>query len=281
MRVLGRAYRADDGTWTVDIELSTETGVRRRTVPRGRDCAEVSEAAAVIVAIAIDPQAAERVESPPEEETVIPEAPAEPEAEPELDPEPEPEPESAPEAEAEALPVPQRPRLRGRMQGMLGVVGGVGYGGLPGVAGTLGGEIGLLLPRVRVVASGSHWFRKRERVGDGTIDFSQWTVGLRAGPVFRVLPLLELMVLAGIEAGQTQIRTSDLAEAQSPNDAWVAWVVQPALAVVPLRWLAVRVGVEAFGPFFRTSYGVRGQGEIFQATPVGVRGVLALEARFP
>lgn len=306
LQVLGRAKKVDDGTWTVEIELSTPEGTWHRTVPHGRDCAEAAEAAAVIVAIAIDPRAAERIETSEDLQPVVPDAPDSP-GEPTIaGPEPSPTPPGTEPTEpgqpAESEPPPDRPpepatpvspeeptptpagtpRPRDRMRGMAAVLGGLGYGALPGVTGAVGGELGLLWPRLRVTASGSWWFRRRETAGSATIDFQQWTVAVRTCPVFGVRPRIEVMICAGLEGGQTLVRSEGLAQATNPDDPWVAWLLQPALAVPATRWLALRAGVEAFGPLMRrNAYHVRGFGEVFRPTAVGVRGVVAIEARFP
>jgi hypothetical protein len=296
MHVVASARLGDDGIWTAEIELRSRGGVRHRTIPRARDCVELADATAVVVAIAIDPGAMARIETgadEPDDDGELPvvpepvvspplEVPSEP-VEPIEDPPVEPEPrEDLPALDIVVRePTPPPSPIRERLRAMIAVVGGVGYGSIPGAAGSLGGDIGLLLPRVRVTASGTWWFRTGRVVDDANVDFGQWSVAVRGCPVFGVTPMVELMACVGVEAGQTLARTDGLAEDRRRADPWIAGLAAPTLAVVPTRWLAIRAGVELVVPVIRSVYEVRGFGEVFQATPAGVRGLIALETRFP
>ena len=295
MVVDARARVMSDGTWSVSLQLASEDGARIRTIPGGRDCAEAAEAAAVVIAIAIDPEAAARIAAQPTAEDsaedglsgpAVPEpAPeaTEAEAPTEVLPEPESEPEPAPSPEA-AAPEEAAPKARriGPVRGVAGVVGGLAYGELPGVAGVLGLDGGIALPRARVTASASYWPRRRVEVGSADIDFRQWSVALRGCPVFRVRPVLEVLACGGLEIGQTIVRTRGVVGgATDPDALWIAWLAQPALVVLPLSWLGVRIGAELFGPVLRATYSVAPVGDVWTPPPVGIRGLVAVEARFP
>jgi hypothetical protein len=294
LRVVASARVGNDGIWTAELELWSRGEVRHRTIPRGRDCAEVAEAVAVVVAIAIDPGVLARVESEAEdsddpEASTVPEpveidARVESETAIETESDAQMQPEEEPPSMLEIVPRepgPPRSPLRERLRAMVAVMGGVGYGALPGATGSLGGDVGLLLPRVRVTASASWWFRTRLAVQDATVEFGQWSAALRGCPVFDVAPRLELLACVGVEAGQTLVRTDGLREDRRRADPWVAGLVAPMLAVVPTRWLAIRAGPELVVPVTRSVYEVRGYGAVFQPTPAGVRGLIAVETRFP
>jgi hypothetical protein len=288
MAVDARARAVDDGTWLVELDLTSAGARRRRSIPGGRDCKEAAEAAAVVIAIAIDPEAASRVADAPDEvatpdpeSTAIPEAPSVPEPDPApqeapAEPDPTPRPLLSPRADA-APKLPAASPLRG----VLGVFGAVGFGHMPAPAAAIGIEGGIALPRVRVTASGLWWFRHRESFGSAAIDFRQWSTAVRACPVFEVHRYVEILACGGVEIGQTIVRTSGLRGGEEPAPLWLAWLVQPALVIVPRPWLGVRVAPEVFGPFWLTAYDVAPIGEVFRVRPVGIRGVLALEARFP
>ncbi|MEM7153307.1 MAG: hypothetical protein AAF799_10730 [Myxococcota bacterium] len=298
LEVQARAHRLEDQTWTVEVEISGEDGQRRRTIPGGLDCTEAAEAAAVVIAISIDPQAgAGRIPPPPSQAVPAPPPEAEPEPEPEpaaAQTEPEPAPSLVPSELPEADPGgsdsgglsgsadaarrdPPGPPLRG----LVGVFGGFGFGNLPTVAGTSGLEAGLALPRVRVTAAGQYWFRSAAIVPGATVDFRQWSVALRACPVFPVAARFELLACAGVEAGQTVVRAEGTDQAAPPNQPWIAWLVQPGVVLLPVPWLGLRASTELYGPFILASYRLAPAGEVFAPSPVGVRAVFAIEVRFP
>ncbi|HEY8376912.1 MAG TPA: hypothetical protein VIK91_10510 [Nannocystis sp.] len=60
------SVRETDGRWTLDLELTGETGSGRRMLKAQR-CEELAEAGALVVAIAVDPRAAGVVPAPPQE----------------------------------------------------------------------------------------------------------------------------------------------------------------------------------------------------------------------
>lgn len=300
MGMRGRAEENADGTWTAVLELSSPDGVRERTIPNARDCAEAAEAVAVIVAIAVDPSAAERLAAA--EEQTQAQAEAAVVAPPELVPTPQaateataPPEEEAAEAAADgsgrqAKPEPARdsllettpppPQEELRLRGVVGVLGGVGTGNTPGVPGVLGVEGGVALRRLRATVAGQYWFRQTADVENASVDYRQWSIALRSGPVLAFSPRLEVLVTGGVEAGQTIVRTRGLDDADDPNDPWIAWLVQPALTYLPRPWLGLRLGVETFGPFVRAAYRVRNPDrEVFRPSVVGVRGLLGVEVR--
>jgi len=71
--VRARASAAPDGSWQLQMILATRDGIRERTL-KSRSCAEVADAAALIMAMAIDPAAALAARPQPPEPGPAPEA---------------------------------------------------------------------------------------------------------------------------------------------------------------------------------------------------------------
>jgi hypothetical protein len=157
----------------------------------------------------------------------------------------------------------------------------VGFGSLPGVGPGFGFDIGTFARRFRVAVDARYWTARTQDVLDASVVFRMWSLGALAGPRFELPRNFELAPLAGVEAGQVITRGRSLDAADDPSDPWVAARLRLQAAWQPIRWLAPTLGFEMTVPLRRTRFSVEGAGVVHQATSVGVRGVLGLEARFP
>jgi hypothetical protein len=175
----------------------------------------------------------------------------------------------------------------------------VGLGGLPNVGAGFGLSAGIFSARTnklvgfRVAVDGRYWLARTVGVANADVIFRQWTVGALAGPTFRLPLNFEVAPMAGFEGGQVIVRDRGL-PASGPevppaggpdlwavSDPWAAARLRLQAAWAPIRWVAPWLGVEMMVPMRRARFLVDGAGEVHQAAPLGVRGVLGLEARFP
>lgn len=296
------AVQARELGWSLRIFTVTTSGTRERALRRDRDCATLARAAAVLIAMAIDPSVLARLDpdsialldapndAPPA--SVTPPVDPDPATTP-IDPAPPHEPGPPPvdsNPSAAASPPPDEPAAQGpsiparhRPRGALRLAGGLGWGDLPAVGGGLGVASALVWPRVRVEALTYLWPARRVRVdaaGAGG-NFLLWTLGARACPVFHPHRVLELPVCAGFEAGRLHVRGVELQNATSVRSTWFAAVLAPALVYRPTRTLALWLAPELVIPVVRTVFGVVAVGPIHQAQPALVRVLLGVELRFP
>jgi hypothetical protein len=284
LRAVMRAHADERGIWTVDLRFETEGGVAERTLGDASSCRAAAEAAAVVVAIAIDPELALGVPEAP------PTAVEEPSA---VDPvsEPTTQREVATAAHDRPPPTPARvdppstePRTtspRARARGAIAIGPAVGFGTLPGAAG-FGRVTGAVLWR-RVRAGVGVAFAGGTPIasGDTRVSLWRWTVDAHACPVFAVGRRIEIVPCIGVEAGQTMATSRNLVAAENPRDPWIAAFVQPAVAVLATARFAVLAGGQLVVPFRPRRYLIDGLGEVFTTTPVGGGAFFALELRIP
>lgn len=297
MTVIASVQAREPG-WSLRIFTVTADGTRERALRRDRDCATLARAAAVLIAMAIDPEVLGRLDS---ESLALLEgprpAPAPPEALPPANIAPAPVasttrevasvPLSPPQPIRVPAPVvnapPQPPVARPRPYGAVRLQGGLGWGDLPATGGGLGVASALVWPRVRMEALAHLWPVRRVRLGAAEAggDFLLWTLGARVCPVFHPHPALEVPVCAGFEAGRVNVRGVELLNAAGVHSPWFGFVLAPALAYRPTRSLALWLSPELVVPVTRTTFSVVDVGPIHRAHPAIVRVVFGIELRFP
>lgn len=286
--------REDGDRWSLTLELTRAGGRELRSLG-DRECEALAQAAALVIAVAIDPQA--RAPEPvPEDspETVVPAPPeqpggaagaANPKAEPVPKARPEPPPPSPPierETDPAALPLPI-PRL------MLGLRLGVGLGFariLPGVHAALdlglgldgrGWRVelnGLFVPPVRGSAAGNPEIGGVFRLGAGEVRGCYMPTARRGR--------LGVPVCLGAQVGAMhgQGTGSGLQEKQAARGLWaalrpgVAVRLRPRLGRVGL-WMGLDMIVALARPEFITAGGVK----VHRAAPVGGQVSLGVEVR--
>lgn len=293
IRVVATVERSPDG-WSIltDFEAGPErSGQRRFQAPA---CPTVSQAAALAIAIAVDPTVLDRLadSTPPEAPRSEPVTPAPIEAVPGATGPSEPvippaEPESAPPpiGPIEPLAAGERPsaEIRSSWRASFGVGGFIDGGALPGPGGGLAATIGALYRRFRGEVTGSYRFATSKpapvdpRVGG---EFSQWTVGVRGCFVPRVVAV-ELPVCGGFDAGQTRAVGTGLRDSRSSAQPWLA-----GLGTVGLAWpVRARIAVFVRGslavPLVRQDFSITGLGLLHRIGPVQGRGLAGLEVRLP
>ncbi|MBK7828360.1 hypothetical protein [Nannocystis sp.] len=287
----------DEGE-TLSLRVFTvgEAGMRERALRYDRDCELLTRAAAVVIAITIDPASIGRLgpdaltlldpsqQPVPALERAPTEAPlAAPEPTPPSPTPVSPIPEPAPPAPTPPpAATPRAPTWRPR--GSLRALGGLGVGELPGVGGGVSVAASLVFRHLRLELVASLWPARHLRLvgtdADSGADFLLWSLGPRLCGVLHPHRLLELPLCAGAEAGQVQVTGVGLQDNRRQRVTWMAGVFAPSLVVVPLRRLALWLAPELLVPS-RASYTIEEIGPIFRAQPVAGRFMAGIELRLP
>ncbi|MCX4242003.1 hypothetical protein [Paraliomyxa miuraensis] len=239
------------------LELTTSIGGRRqqRTL-RGNDCRAVAEAAALILAVSVDPIGVDgSLEAP--DVPVLPIPPVSPVSEaPGVDPGL-----AVTPLDEAALPSP-RPPPRARPRVHVRVGGGGELGAIPGGTGGVRGGLAVVGERMLLRLEGSYWIDRLAEVGDGTVRrgavVGLGTVGLQGG-VHLGGRRVRVPLVLGLEAGGLRASGVGLVDARRLTLPWfaavigtgVSWSITPRVAlwatlegVVPGARTKVRVGRE-------------------------------------
>lgn len=291
----------DPAGWSITTDFDAGPQRSGRRSFQASQCTTVSQAAALAIAITVDPALLDRLAGPEPEQ----------EQDPEQDPEPEPYLEPLADEQpihAAASPTAERPRDlanepiepplgpiepigtagdRGpadpsaRWRLLLGVAGLVDTGALPGLGAGLSVTAGALVERVRIEAEGTYRFPTRrsfeQQPGVGG-ELSQWTVGLRGCWAPAVGPI-ELPLCVGVDGGQTTAVATGLGDAQPRVRPWLAPVGTAGVAWPIRPWIAVTVRGSAAVPLLRHSFAIEGLGVLHTMGTVHGRGLLGLELR--
>jgi hypothetical protein len=306
--------RDDRGTRSLRIFTVTAEGMRERALRYDRDCALLTRAAAVLIAITIDPTSVGRLDpealallDPPSEPAVTP---AEPTREAPTSEVPTSE---VPTSEVPTSEVPTReaptseapkdlrvkpdetpaqaqaadpvaPSLRvWRPRAGLRALGGLGLGDLPGAGGGASVAAALVFRHLRIELVASLWPGRRARIvgTEAGADFLLWTLGPRVCGVVHAHRLLEVPLCAGLEAGRVRVAGVRLHNNPSDRVTWMAAVLAPSLVVAPWRRLALWISPELVVPATRTSFLVEDIGAIHRAKAAAGRFMVGVELRVP
>ena len=279
--VVGKVQEAASGGWSLALSIETAQGTTMRNLHEPNDCAALADAAALLVAMALDPHAfapiidattggttpAVATQPPPPNPTPTEPTPPSPEPAP-----PEPPPTVTP------TPVDDPPAP---LSFIVGPSTGLDWGTLHAVSPI--GRIGAFwqLPRLRVglaaTFGGSPGFEVP--VVTQQISVWMWTVGAEVGPVF-TRGAFEFPILAGLEAGQLLISPRELLQPPRQQRPWAGLVLAPGAAWVPRPWIAVAARVATTVAFTRPRFAIEGVGSLHEAARVGIRATLGLEFRF-
>lgn len=249
----------DDQHWKLALDVEVAEGHLTRSL-EGESCEVVTAAAALVIAVMLDPA------SVLEEVTPIVE----------VEPEPEPAPEAPPPSPE---PGPRKIDARGLVR--LGALGA--YDLLPRFAAGVSGAVGVKLASARLYVVAT-WLAPQRALARGDLgagaDLQAWTVGLRgcwAPSVRRVdFPLCVSGSGGAIEAvgvGLTQNR--------SARGAWGGLGLSAGVAYAPVRWLALVADAEGVLGLTRPRFVIDDLGEVHRARRGGVRIGAGVEARFP
>lgn len=265
-----------DGQHYLDLAVHRQGEGGRREQSAG-SCEELVEAAGLIVAMAIDPSAAQRAtrrpddpqpehsDVPPVAEPPEPEPPVEADVgiEPEvLEPQPEEDrPHADPVLEPADVVAEDDEGIEINVGGFVRLGGGVGVGVLPTVGGNVQASVGLRWPRWSLGLTGRYWAPRRgeaEGLSSAAGRFQLWSVGVEGGPVLGGVQW-EVPIWAGVSGGAMHGRGEDLPVVSSAASLWMAAHGGVALWWVPRTWVAVGPLIEASvgwtRPTFQTERG--------------------------
>lgn len=301
LRVEATVERTADG-WSIHTAFDAGPGRAGERTFQALTCRTVTQAAALAIAIAVDPSVLDRLVAPAHGSPVGSEAspiespepalpePVLPEPAPVL---PEPLPSSARPTEPPLGPIVaaaptgaaggMHAEPSSRWRGLLGVAGLLDGGALPGPGGGLAGTVGVLHGRFRGELVGSHRFATRQaaasdpRVGG---ELTQWSVGVRGCGVPQ-LGEVELPLCVGLDAGQTVGRGTGLREPFTSAQPWLAGLAEAGVAWPVRRWLALTARASLAVPVLRQDFTITGLGVVHRVGPVQGRGLVGLELRWP
>lgn len=263
----GTVTRETDERWQLELRVATADGETTRSLV-GESCETLAEAAALYIALAVDPMAV--LEADVAATSV--EA-AEPEPEPEPEPQPESEPEPTPEPTPEPKPAPKQLQLGLRLLG----AGGIGlrtsvYGG-----GGLG--IGIVARRVRVDATGFYQFATVSNVGlpeDASARVQHGYAEVRGCPIFGG-PRVTFIGCGGVLLGGFEARGLGLPDTTTARSLWLGLGVTAGIQLWVIPRLAISLEPSALFSLIRPRFAIDGAGEVFRVGVVGGRLALGLE----
>ncbi|WP_437314112.1 hypothetical protein [Sorangium sp. So ce385] len=293
LRAVGAIAPAGSG-FELHIELSRDGWSSARTV-RGATCPALADAGALIVAMAIDPDAAARSGTAATDDRSIAGArPANPAPEPPAaaarGAEPAPPrgpptapPRSAPPTRARARPtegsVDRAPRFR------IGLGGMSDLGTMQRLSGAIEPWAGVVVGPARLEAGASFWPGRRAESAakpgtGGTIDLVAGSLAACAllPPLERaVRPDFEVGVpCAGVELGRMHAEGFGVSDPGEGSGVWVALRSGAAASWVVAPWMRLRLRLEAVVPLERPRFVLEGVGEVHEPS-VAARAALGLE----
>jgi hypothetical protein len=266
----GRIRATEDG---FELELETEGADETRGVRRLRaaQCRDLAQPAALLLALAVDPNVAAG-------EPATPEPSPEPVVEPPTPISAEPEPPTASPRPLPPVEAPERsPAIALRL--LVGIVGDLGT--LPSAAPGLSGGIGAALGRITVDARGTFLFEQRAEIGGGRGgDFTLVTGGVVVCYGLNA----EAVVIApcvGAEAGLLSGTGFGVRDPGSGSALWLAAILGLRGSLSLTEQLGAWVSAELVVPMGRPDFVLENVGPVHQPAPVAGRAALGLELRFP
>ncbi|WP_437991013.1 hypothetical protein [Sorangium sp. So ce145] len=284
------------GSWDLRLTMTLGETARSREL-HGETCAELADAAALIIALAIDPDAASRGAAQADPDAgAAPDAAAGAEqgagAEPEADAAPdartaaEAPPAASPPPDASAPAAPERRAARPsrplELRATLRASGVIDSASLPAVAPGASLAAGVLLEAFRAELSGTTFGAQRAVVAGttmgGTVHLT--TGGLRLCYAGRYRAF-ELGPCAGIEVGVMSAASFGAASPGSNRALWVA-PYAGALAIFALSdRIRVPLVLDVHVPVRRDQFVLVGIGAVHRSAAAALRASLGVEVRFP
>lgn len=297
--VWGRVDLGEGERWTVSLRFESDRGVDERSFSAA-SCEAGAEAAALVIAVTVDPLGVAETVAEPAAGEGREEAPEE-EPEPavvEPDPTPEvvePEPELEPELDEGELSRPRSrpgegPRTRPRRSDgprprvALGVQGGGGWGPLRLATAGLGLELAIFGERWRAGVRGL-WLPPRVDVLESgeAARYDGFAIAARGCgvPRFGGERRVELPLCAGFEAGALGGRGTGLTpQPRAASQPWVAAVLGPGLRWAVRPRVALGVDLDLLVSLVRGGFAID-EREIQRVSAVGVRALAGVELRLP
>jgi hypothetical protein len=261
--IKARAQVAHGPTWSLTMETELAGRPGRRSLDAA-SCQDLANAAALIVALMIDPNAVAAHAPPPRPVAAPPSAVATP---------PATEPGPAPKAEPRAVAF------------LVGIHAVGSYGTLPSIDAGLGGGIGLAGRRWRAELRGTYGLRRDQKAWAAAPagaygEFNFWAVAF-AGCFNFGRQDLAFGPCADAEVGVTSAKGLGVSQSLPANTLWSA-LGAGGYATIPLgSHLNLPLHLDVLAPLRRTEYVVKNvPGRVFQAPAVGVRLGAGIELHF-
>ncbi len=296
LSAIARVRLEAEGGWDLRLWTVSATDTRQRSMV-GEDCEVLADAAALLAAMAIDPNVLARMQT--SDAALVQAEQAEDVEQPEPEPQPQPEPESEPEPEPEpelfAVPPPiAAPKHRFRPTLGLRAQGGVSLGDLPDVGPIL--RLALALqwwpkpderphgPGVRIEVEGHYAFVRKARLAESPgqgADLQHAFAVIRGCPVLRHRPSkLEFPICAGIEVGALIGEGVGFPTVAKGSIPWVALDLAPGVVWAPIPNFALGLTAEPWIALSRPAFRVEGFGAIWRPGLIGFRALGGFEVRF-
>lgn len=271
------------GSFTLELRTQQGERVGERTI-EGANCGELSAAAALIVALAIDPdlvvpaETSSPAQSPAADERPAAAPPSTTAAGP-----PRPAPAQNPLPPPPVNAAPRSDRNTGwPIAVRFGPMIGVDVGSLPGGTGYLGGYAGVTLTKWQIELFGSRLFEQREQIADAPArgaDLNLWVAGARS--CYTVQPeWLELGPCLGFEGGQLRAAAFGTDRTGSGDAAWLALRAEAFARRQLIGPLAARLQLVLAAPLRRPEFVLENVGSVFRPPAVIGRAEIGLELRF-
>jgi len=277
--VVGTVTHDDEAGYAAALVIETPDGRHDRLLTDPASCEALSSSAALLIALALSPDA------------TAPSEPAPPQR-PKPDPKPEPEPTTepdTPEPKEAALPplepietvTPTPPSPPEPLTFTFGLAPGFDWGTLRGFTPHGRLALGWQPRRLRVAVAAQFGGTPAFELPPLTVPLRlwRWSLAAEVGPV-PTLGRFEFPLMAGLEAGQLLLTPSVLVPGSS-QVAWAALLVTPGVSWVPLPWMAVTARAGTTIAFVSPTLQVPGFDPILVPSRVGVRAELGLEFRVP
>jgi len=253
--------------WQLDVQVRLPEGAVERRLTAAT-CAELADAAGLIIAVALDPLRVQQVRPEPEPTPEgLPEAWANP-------------PQPPPPEEPEAAPPPPDKEPRTGVE--LRLTGTAGFGALPRVRGGASLGAGLVRPWMRADVSLLYWapraFRPFDEPTAAGARVQQAGVGARAC-LKPQLGAWEPSTCGGLEGGVAWATGVGLDAASTTTLPWLTATTGLELAWMSRAQVGVFAGVDAQFNAIRPRVRVDGLGEVVEIAPIGVRALAGLSLR--
>lgn len=273
-----------DGGFVVHLEIDAS----QRSL-RGATCREVSDAAGLIIAMAIDPELAGAPtppDAPPAEQDELVPSPEETVIRPSdgvaavVRPSPPRPPRSDAVVYESAEPEPEARPRPANLHFIARAMAGLGLGPLPGPAATLVGAAGVGGTLWRVEVAGSFWPAVVGRDAGRTVSARLWSVGPRGCVVPRHREVT-FEVCTGVDAGLMHAVGGGGVEPIEARTPWAAAVLGAGATWWPIRALGLGARAVGHATLYRPVFHTEPSGEIHRAGAVGVQLLGGILVRIP
>jgi len=295
LRARAAITEGEGGVLTLVLELERDDGPVGQRTMQASDCNELATAAVLIVALAVDPNAAieEPVEEPPPEDELVPEPSEGPEPPPEpVEPEPppvepEPPPPIEPEPETAAPARPEQPPDRAPLLHVgLRVGAGAGFSVLTNASAVVSAGAAVWGRAFRVELGASYWTPVEVRPEGASAGgrLQQWTIDARGCGLLRPGPI-ELPLCGGLDVGAVHGVGVDVASPRQVASLRLAFAAGAALVWRPARWkqrVGPWIGADLLVALVRARFRATPAtpGLVHHTPPVGGRVAAGIEVRF-